>query len=291
MVMPNLNHRHIYDVLEPDAELAQMIAAMQVLYPSWQPSETDPLRLAFSVLATRFYLWGEFTNYKARGAFAADAVGSDLDGVCETFGVPRLSGELDEALRRRRDTAVQAVGRGAGYSAYEADALDAAVTIADVKITIDAAPNEGRVIVNLLSTAAASEARADNLLGVPSAAVVAAIQTYLRDPIRVRVGDEDVITRAASPTEYRIAAQITPSTAEAIAAARAAAYAYIDAHRRFDAVLRPSNLNTAMENAAGVVAADLTLFNVAGSTGEATLTATGTTYYDCAKNATGVDLS
>lgn len=289
MVMPVLPHRHIYDVVDADAELAQLVADFQVLYPSWQPADTDPLRLAYSVIAAHITLGNVEFNARARGAFLGDAVGTDLDGVGETLGVRRNSGESDEAYERRIITHQLAVGRSSTYTAYEADALDADTRITDAAITLDVAPNEGRVIVNLLATAAASESRTDNLLGVPPAALVTAVQSYLRDAARVRVGDELILARAATPTEYRIAALITPTSA--IEAARTAAYAYIDSVRRFDAVLRPSNLATAIENVASVTAADVTTFNVVGSSGSATLTATGATYYDCAKNTTGVNLT
>ena len=288
MVMPIMPARHIYDDADPDADAAALVAAMQAAYPSWRPAETDPLLIAFRVLGSHFYRGNVYFNARARGAFAADAVGTDLDGVCENFGVLRHMSELDEALRRRRDTHVRAVGRSSGYSGYEADALDADSRVSDVAVTLDTAPNEGRVIANIIATAAASETRADNLLGVPTAALVAAVQSYLRDRVRVRVGDEDVIARAAAPTEYRIAVGVSPASAQA--AARQAAYAYIDSVRRFDAVLRPSNLATAIENA-GATGADVTTFNLVGSSGSATLTATGAQYYDCAKDATGVVVS
>ena len=285
MVLPNLPNRNIYDEVNEDAELAEMVARMQALYPSWQPSETDPQRLSFSAVAWRLTLGKIFFNHQARNAFVDDAVGSGLRGTAKTLGVLANTGEMDEPLRERLIQHLQSVGRSASYTAYEADARRASTSVADVEITLDVAPNENRIIVNLLATEAASESRADNLLGVPPAAVVTAVQTFLRDPVRLRVGDEDVIARAATPTEYRIAALITPSTAAA--AARQAAYDFIDERRRFGEVLRASNLATAMENA-GATAADVTTFNVVGSSGTAILTATGAQYYDCAKNATGV---
>ena len=288
MVTPILPHRQIYDEIDPDEVLAQLISDMQALDPTWMPATTDPLRLTFSVLAGHLTRRNIYFNARARGAFSDDAVGADLDGVCITFGVRRATSELDEPLRRRRDTHMDAIGRSANYAAYMAETLDADATIADAVVTLDIAPNEGRVIVNLLSTAAASESRADNLLGVPAASVVTAIQTYLRDPVRLRVGDERIIARAATPTEYRIAVLMSPATAEA--AARQAIYDYIDAHRRFGATLRASNLATAIENA-GAAFADVTTFNALGSSGNAVLTATGAVYYDCAKNTTGVDIT
>lgn len=287
MVMPSLPSRHIYDVVDPLAEEAAMVAGYRALYPSWQPAETDPLRLVFRVAGARLGLFFEYQNAKARGAFPPDAVGTDQDGVCETFGTIRRPGEDDASLERRRSAHMRAIGRSSGYSAYIAEALTASPDIAGAAITQDVAPSEGRVIVNLLATETASEARSDNLLGVPSATTVAAVQAYLRDPIRVRVGDEQILCRAASPTEYRIAADVDGD----LDAARAAAYAYIDSRRGYNQTLRASNLITAMETAVGVNVADVTLFNVQGSTGIAVLAATGATYYDCAKNDTGVALT
>lgn len=295
MTMPDLN---IIEDVSEEAIRARKVAAYQALYPSWQPAATDPLFLIFVAAAGDEKLNRELRNEQARGALPPLATGSALDIWGDFFGVPRRASEPDVALSRRIAAKVQTQRFAGSPAYYNARALEFDSDLTDAVTTKDAAPNLNRTRVHILADADHSEAQANGLLGVPSAAKIAAMQAHLRgDNIRA-VRDDDLQVQAAAPTEYRIAITILPATAHA--AARPLIYQFIDANRHYEIdgytphIIYPSNLITMLESAnIGVTSTTITEFGGApfGDGVISSLTAQDAVVWDCAKNATGVAIS
>lgn len=287
--LPNLN---ILEDVDEAAIRARKVAAYQAAAPAWRPAATDPLFLLMRTAAADEAKAREFFRRMILMLFPFTSEGTALTWLGEFFGVPRRENEPDAMLARRIHDRIK-LQRFAGTNGYyESQALENDTELADAFVTADAAPNEGRTRVHILATEDASEPQANNLLGVPSAAKVAATQAYLRGYDVRAVIDEDLVVQAAAPTEYRIAVTITP--ADAHAAARQIVYQFIDDNREYNTIIYHSNLITRLESAnIGVVSANVTEFGGApfGDGVASNLTADDAVVWDCAKNATGVVIS
>lgn len=288
--------QRIFENVNEGAIFNRMMADYQARQPAWMPSESDPFTQLLNGQAAREGLVRRLFSELALGLFRQSSTGSDLRALAAFWGLTPGPNETDDELAIRLDAHIDVQGYAGTPEAYRGHALTASTDVADAIALEDAAPHAGRVNVHIIAKESASVAQANNLLGVPSAALLTAVRAYLRDGRRRAVTDRNLETTAASPTEYRIGMDISPGTAQAVQAARTATYAYIDSHRRFGAVLNPSNLTTAIENAingvlvGGGAVANIETFNISPFNGTATLTATDEAYYDCAKNATGVDI-
>ena len=283
MTMPEL-----YERVNAEDIRNQIEDSYRAEQPTYQPSATNPVRIMAGVVAGRETLGRLFFNQRALQVFIDTAVGAGLRTLGSTLGLSANPGELDEPYRIRLRAWNDARGRAGTPSAYKGQALDASQDVADATTAISAAPNAGRVEIHIVAKDDADDG--GTLPGVPLQALVDSVQAYMRDTTRRDVRDHRLIAVAAAPTEYRIAVTIV-SDIVTEATIRQAIYGYIDAHRVYGAVLRPSNLSTLLENLDFVDAANITAFNVSPYTGVATLTATGIVVYSCQKNTTGVSVT
>ena len=293
--LPNLSTLPNLDILENVNEAAiraRKVAAYRALNPVWRPAATDPLFMLLQTAAADEAMSREFLRAIVLMLFPFTSSGAALTWMGEFFGVPRRENEPDAMLARRIHDRIKLQRFAGSNGYYESQALEHDAELADAIVTADAAPNQGRARVHILATEDASEAQANNLLGVPSAAKVAATQAYLRDYDVRAVVDEDLVVQAAAPAEYRIAVTITPAAAHD--AARPVIYQFIDDNREYNTIIYPSNLVTRLESAGiGVVSASVTEFGGApfGDGAVVNLQASNATVWDCPKNATGVAIS
>lgn len=271
---------------DPAANLSARVAGI-LEDLGWQPADTDPLYAALDGAAQREALDTELGNEVTLDLLLPYSRGAPLRAVgASVTGVTARAGEDDETYLQRVLDVQNAQGRTGSIAAYRAFARIHSAAIDDIAATVDSSPDEGRLRITLLATKGESVSRSDNLLGVPSAAVVTSTGIYLRDDIRRGILDGDLLTVAASPTEYRIAITVTPLIAHD--RARELAYQYIDSNRKFNRTLYPSHLSTLLENDATIDAATITTFAASPYAGVGSLTASGAAYYDCQQNDTGV---
>jgi phage-related baseplate assembly protein len=130
--------------------------------------ETDPgiiIGEAFSYLRL---LDRARVNDAAKAVLVPFAAGSDLDNLASFFGVDRLVGELDDALRARLSAAPDAFSSAGSVGAYIFHAKTASVKVKDVGVR---SPTPGAVLVSVLSSETGN--------GTPSHDVLQAVRDRL----------------------------------------------------------------------------------------------------------------
>lgn len=110
-------------------------------------------------------------NDAARAVLVPFAVGSDLDNLAAFFGVVRLAGETDSALRSRVVAAPDAYSSAGTVGSYVFYAKTASVKVKDVGVR---SPTPGAVLVSVLSSEAGD--------GTPSTGVLQAVRAMLGRP-------------------------------------------------------------------------------------------------------------
>ena len=181
----------------PDATRAAIAAALEL--------ESEPLTIDLQQQAYQELLLRQRINEATAANMLALATGSDLDHIAARAGLERrlitpanpqadppaeAVYETDKALRRRVQLHPEKYAAAGPAAAYIAHALDAHADVADARAVRQAA---GTVRVYI-------KAHSGN--GVPSAAVIAAVQDYLSgearrplcDTVEVRAGSAKSIT-------------------------------------------------------------------------------------------------
>lgn len=117
------------EVVEPldyEAILAEMLAHLRTLDPEFDALvESDPAYKILQAAAYRELLIRQRVNDAARAVMLAHATGADLEHLAALFGVARLPGESDTALRRRAQLAPAAYSTAGPRAAYLFHALGA----------------------------------------------------------------------------------------------------------------------------------------------------------------------
>jgi phage-related baseplate assembly protein len=131
----------------------------------------------------------------ARGMLLAFATGPRLDHLAALYGVARLSGETDTALRQRLQLAPHSFSVAGPELAYVYWARSASVDVADATAV---SPTPGQVVVTVLATSGS---------GVPSAGLLDAVRAVLTGPVRPLT--DEVIVQGASLVPFAIEAQLT----------------------------------------------------------------------------------
>lgn len=195
--------------------------------------DSDPLAIAFQAAAWRELQIRARFNDGAKAGLLAFAIGADLDHLGALHGVARLTGESDDAFRRRIQLAPEAYSGCGPEGAYVFHALSADVSVADAT-AVQVAP--GSVLVTIMR-AGASPAPTDTLV----AKVVAALSAETVRPLTdtVAVGGPEVVT---VPVNARLTLYPGPDGAVVRAAALAALRAFLDDNRRLGRDLRASAL-------------------------------------------------
>lgn len=131
----------------------------------------------------------------ARGLLLAFATGPRLDHLAALYGVTRLDGEADTALRQRLQLAPHSFSVAGPELAYVFWARSADADVADATAV---SPTPGLVVVTVLSASGS---------GVPGSGVLAAVTEVLTGPVRPLT--DEVIVQAASLVPFAIEAQLT----------------------------------------------------------------------------------
>lgn len=180
-------------------EVLQVFAAFEPEYELYLHS--DPAVKVIQAFAYREYLLRGRINQVARSNLLAFATGADLDQLAAFYGVTRLEGELDDALRERvrlRIIGFSAAGPSAGYKYY---ATTASNRVRDANVS---SPAPGTVRVAILSTEGDGQADA-KLLSEISDVVTA-------DNVRVLTDTVEVVSATIIPLNIEVEMWLEPDT-------------------------------------------------------------------------------
>ncbi len=209
----------VVEPLDPEAVEAAMRADFLARYPehtAWV--ESDPAAKLIEAAAYREVLIRARINDSARSVMLAFARAGDLEHIAAQFGVVRLAGEADDAMRRRvllSHSAYSTAGSRAGYE-FHARSADARVSDVDVART---APGQVRVVVF-----------GEGADGIPSAEVLAVVRAALSGEDAIPLTDT-VTVQSVEVVPFTIDATLTiapgPDRDVVLAASRASLDAYV----------------------------------------------------------------
>ena len=166
---------------------AELQTEFQSRYPDYSALLTsDPAIKLLEVAAYREVLLRNRINAAAKASLLAFATGSDLDHLAAFYGVERLRGEPDEALRLRTRQRIIGFANAGGAAHYRYWALSASPEVADVEVD---SPQPGRVRISVL---AKEGVQADGTT-VPDSVLDAVRMVVLRDDIRVLTDSIEVV--------------------------------------------------------------------------------------------------
>lgn len=190
----------VIDEIDYEAELAALKADLVVRHPDAADVInllTEPLTKLLEAYAYRVTLISQRINEAARANLVAYATGSDLDHLAAFYGVARLAGELDPALRIRAIEAVRGRATAGSPYWYRLHALSASTDVKDAA-AYQQDETDPRVYVSVLSLS--NGGLADQALLDTVAAVVAS------DPVRPL--SDRVEVHAATITDVTVTADI-----------------------------------------------------------------------------------
>ena len=203
----------VVEPLDPAAVEAAMTADFLARHPehtAWV--ESDPAAKLIEAAAYREVLLRARINGAARAVMLASAAGADLDHIAAQFGVVRLAGEADDAMRHRVLLSHSAYSTAGSRAGYEFHARSADARVSDVAVA-RTAPGEVRVVVF-----------GEGADGIPSAEVVAAVRAALTGEDAIPLTDT-VTVQSVQIVPFTIDATLTleagPDRDVVLAAARA----------------------------------------------------------------------
>jgi phage-related baseplate assembly protein len=139
----------IIEELDYETILAQMIADLQARDPSYtEILESDPGVKILEVAAARELILRQRVNDALQATLLRYALGADMDNLAAFYGVTRLEGESDEALRLRTIERIMGSSTAGGAAWYRYQALTADDQVKDAAIS---SPTPGVVAVAILS--------------------------------------------------------------------------------------------------------------------------------------------
>lgn len=199
--------------------------------------ETDPAMIVLETVAYRVTIERQRVNEAAKAVMVAYARDADLDNLAAVFGVTRLTGELDDALRQRVVLAPESYSVAGPEAAYIFWARSVDATILDASAT---SPAPGEVVVTLLSSIGD---------GTASDAQISAVAAVVNsDPIRPLT--DQVTVQSAEIIPYTVTAGLTlfsgPDETVILAASQAGLADYIAQSRRLGYDITLSALYAAM---------------------------------------------
>lgn len=230
---------NVVEALDFEQILAEMQADLSTRLPDMDAFlESDPAIKLLEVAAYRELLLRQRINEAAQAVMLPYALDTDLENLGALFGVERLvinpgdpnaippvptEYEKDPELRNRIQLSLEGLSTAGPEGAYIFHALSASGEVLDASAT---SPTPGTVIVTILSR---------NGSGVPSAALLATVDTALNDEA-VRPLTDHVLVQAAAITDYELNATLYfyagPDREVVMANALAAAQAYTAAQHR-----------------------------------------------------------
>ena len=168
---------------------AELQTEFQSRYPDYSALlASDPAVKLLEVAAYREVLLRNRINAAAKASLLAFATGSDLDHLAAFYGVERLSGEPDEALRLRTRQRIIGFANAGGAAHYRYWALSASPEVADVEVD---SPQPSRVRISVLAKGEEQT--------VPDAILDAVKAVVLRDDIRVLTDTIEVVPAELIP--------------------------------------------------------------------------------------------
>jgi phage-related baseplate assembly protein len=175
----------IIEALDFETILQEMIADLQARDPSYtEILESDPGVKILEVAAARELIIRQRVNDALRATLLRYAGGGDMDNLAAFYGVTRLTGETDDALRVRVIERVMGSSTAGGAAWYRYQALTASQLVKDAAVS---SPAPGEVLVNILSTQGN---------GTASSSLLATVNAVLQsDSVRVIT---DVVTVASA---------------------------------------------------------------------------------------------
>lgn len=142
----------IVEELDFEAILGEMIADLQARDPSYtEILESDPGVKILEVAAARELILRQRINDALQATMLRYAMGSDMDNLSAFYGVTRLQGESDEALRLRTIERIMGSSTAGGRAWYRYQALAADPRVKDANVS---SPAPGEVAVAILSSEA-----------------------------------------------------------------------------------------------------------------------------------------
>lgn len=194
--LSSLPHPSVIEALSFETIFGELQADFQSRYPQYSALlASDPAIKLLEVAAYREVLLRNRINAAAKASLLAFATGSDLDHLAAFYGVTRLAGEMDEALRARTRQRIVGFANAGGAAHYRYWALSSSPEVADVEVD---SPEPGRVRISVL----AKNEGTDEGDTVPLAvldAVRAVKAVVLRDDIRVLTDTVDVVPAELLP--------------------------------------------------------------------------------------------
>ena len=179
----------VIESLSFETILAELQTEFQSRYPDYSALlASDPAMKLLEVAAYREVLLRNRINAAAKASLLAFATGSDLDHLAAFYGVERLAGEDDEALRLRTRQRIIGFANAGGAAHYRYWALSASPEVADVEVD---SPQPGRVRISVLAKGEEQT--------VPDAILDAVKAVVLRDDIRVLTDTIEVVPAELIP--------------------------------------------------------------------------------------------
>ena len=180
----------------------ELQAEFQSRYPDYSALlASDPAVKLLEVAAYREVLLRNRINAAAKASLLAFATGSDLDHLAAFYGVERLMGENDDALRLRTRQRIIGFANAGGAAHYRYWALSASPEVADVEVD---SPEPGRVRISVLAKGDAQT--------VPDAVLNAVKAVVLRDDIRVLTDTVEVVPAELIPVTVTARIWLYPDT-------------------------------------------------------------------------------
>jgi phage-related baseplate assembly protein len=139
----------IIEELDYETILGEMIADLQERDPSYtEILESDPGVKILEVAAARELILRQRINDAMKATLLRYSIGTDLDNLATFYGVTRLQGEGDDAMRLRTIERIMGSSSAGGRAWYRFHALAADPRVKDANVS---SPASGQVAVAILS--------------------------------------------------------------------------------------------------------------------------------------------
>ena len=192
----------VIETLSFETIFSELQTEFQSRYPDYSALlASDPAVKLLEVAAYREVLLRNRINAAAKASLLAFATGSDLDHLAAFYGVERLMGENDDALRLRTRQRIIGFANAGGAAHYRYWALSASPEVADVEVD---SPEPGRVRISVLAKGDAQT--------VPDAVLNAVKAVVLRDDIRVLTDTVEVVPAELIPVTVAARVWLYPDT-------------------------------------------------------------------------------
>jgi len=192
----------VIETLSFETIFSELQTEFQSRYPDYSALlASDPAVKLLEVAAYREVLLRNRINAAAKASLLAFATGSDLDHLAAFYGVTRLSGENDEALRLRTRQRIIGFANAGGAAHYRYWALSASPGVADVEVD---SPEPGRVRISVLAKGEEET--------VPDSVLDAVRAVVLRDDIRVLTDTVAVVAAELIPVTVTVRIWLYPDT-------------------------------------------------------------------------------